>query len=162
MHLLFSQETTARLSEALRQAGPREIGGVLMGEHVAENTFRVMEITIQRKHGTFASFLRLVEEIVGPLRAFFQATKHEYTRFNYIGEWHSHHAFELTPSTRDHASMLEIIHDPQMGAHFVALVLIKLDQTGKLVGSVTVYQPGIHPYHGQLLFEEARHTQPAI
>ena len=63
-----------------------------MGEHVGVDTFRVKDLTIQRKGGTFATFIRFIEEIIGPLRDFFSSTRHDYTRFNYLGEWHSHHS----------------------------------------------------------------------
>jgi len=55
-----------------------------MGEHVNTETFRVRDLTVQRKNGTFATFVRIVGEILAPLRAFFDDTKHNYTRFNYL------------------------------------------------------------------------------
>src|SRR2546426_158241 len=105
MQLLVPPEITSRLVNALTEAGKREIGGILMGEHIGAETFRVKELTIQRKKGTFATFVRIVAEILAPLRAFFDATKHDYTRFNYLGEWHSHHSFLLEPSGQDHITM---------------------------------------------------------
>src|SRR5438132_1173752 len=112
MQLLIPAEIVSHLGNALTQAGQREIGGILMGEHVGAETFRVREVTIQRKKGTFAAFVRMVAEILAPLRAFFEATKHDYTRFNYLGEWHSHHSFALQPSSRDHVTMYEMVMDP--------------------------------------------------
>src|SRR5437879_6060944 len=141
MQLLVPPEIASKLVEALTQAGRREIGGILMGEHVGLDVFRVKELTIQRKGGTFAAFVRIVAEILAPLRAFFDATKHDYARFNYLGEWHSHHSFELSPSGRDHMAMYEIVMDPQVGARFVVLLLIKLSDREQLDGGVTVYQP---------------------
>lgn len=126
-----------------------------MGEHVGVDTFRVKELTIQRKGGTFAAFVRIVEEIVGPLRAFFRTTNHDYTRFNYLGEWHSHHSFKLSPSRRDHATMLAMVLDPQLGAHFVVLLLVKLNERNRLDGSVAVYQPNKAPFFGRVVPEEA-------
>ena len=146
MQLIVPHEIARQLIDALGQAGKREIGGILMGEHVGPDTFRVKELTIQRKGGTFARFIRMVEEIIVPLRAFFDITKHDYTRFNYLGEWHSHHSFALTPSKRDHETMYDIVTDQQLGAHFVILLLIRLDGNGQLEGSVTAYQPNKAPY----------------
>ena len=122
MNLLLPPEIVSQLVDALAKTGKREIGGVLMGEHVDIDIFSVKELTIQRHGGTFAAFIRFVEGIVGPLRAFFRATKHSYTRFNYLGEWHSHHSFSLTPSSRDHNTMSEIVMDPELGAHFIVLL----------------------------------------
>jgi len=124
-----------------------------MGEHVGLDTFRVKEITIQRKGGTFAAFVRIVSEILTPLRAFFDSTKHDYARFNYMGEWHSHHSFALSPSGTDHDTMLEMVDDPQLGARFVLLLLVKLNGNSQLEGSVTVYQPLKTPASGVVVIE---------
>jgi hypothetical protein len=75
------------------------------------------------------------------LRAFFQRAQHDYTRFNYIGEWHSHPSFEPIPSLRDDTSMREIIQDPEVGANFVVLLIVKLNQAGQILASVHTYLP---------------------
>jgi hypothetical protein len=155
MQLLITPEISLQLVHALGQAGQREIGGILMGEHVGLNTFRVKEITIQRKGGTFAAFIRIVEEILAPLLAFFEANKHDYTRFNYLGEWHSHHSFALVPSERDQTTMYKIVMDPQLGAHFVLLLLVKPNHHGQLEESVTVYQPNKPPFAGSIIQESS-------
>jgi len=155
MQLLIPPEISHQLVDALRQAGKREIGGILMGEHIGPDRFRVKEITIQRKGGTFAAFIRLVEEIIAPLLAFFDITKHDYTRFNYLGEWHSHHSFALAPSGRDHTTMYDLVMEPQLGAHFVLLLLVKQDHHGQLEGSVTVYQPNKTAFAGSIIQENS-------
>ncbi len=153
MILLLSTQIVERLIEALKECGKREIGGVLMGEHVGVDTFRVCEFTIQMKGGTFATFVRFVDDIVGPLRLFFRATKHEYTRFNYIGEWHSHHSFELSPSPSDHRTMLDIVMDPDVGARFAVLLLVKLDKLQNLEHSLTVYRANASLSLGDIVIE---------
>jgi [CysO sulfur-carrier protein]-S-L-cysteine hydrolase len=155
MQLLIPPDISQQLMDALQQAGQREIGGILMGAHVGPDIFRVKEITIQRKGGTFAAFIRMVEEILAPLLAFFDSTKHDYTKFNYLGEWHSHHSFALAPSVRDHTTMHDLVMDPQFGAHFVLLLLIKPDHHGQLEGSVTVYQPNKPPFTGSIIQERS-------
>lgn len=151
MRLLVPPEIAKQLTDALKQAGRREIGGILMGEHVGMDTFLVKELTVQRKRGTFASFIRIVEEIIAPLRTFFENTKHNYTRFNYLGEWHSHHSFSLSPSRQDHEAMNSIVSDPDLGARFIVLLLIKLNESGHLESTVTVYQPNNAPFGGIVL-----------
>jgi hypothetical protein len=145
------------MHEALLEAGKREIGGILMGEHVGVNTFRVKELTIQKKGGTFATFVRLVGYILGPLQNFFRSTNHDYSRFNYLGEWHSHHSFNLTPSSEDHRSMLGIVNDPEVGANFAVLLIVR-SETGVLRGGVTVYRPSSEPFHGTMVMEN---TEPS-
>lgn len=153
MQLLIPPEIRSQIVDAVARAGRREIGGILMGEHVGPNTFRVKEVTIQRKTGTYAAFVRIVIEILAPLRAFFDRTKHEYTKFNYLGEWHSHHSFALSPSGRDHVTMYEIVTDPQLKAHFVVLLLVRVGDHGQLEGSVTVYLPHKKPFEGRIVHE---------
>ena len=155
MQLLIPPEIRSHLVDALAHAGQREIGGILMGEHVSPDAFRVKELTIQREIGTFATFIRIVTEILAPLRAFFDRTNHNYARFNYLGEWHSHHSFALAPSGRDHVTMYDIVTDPQLGAHFVVLLLVRLGDHGQLEGSVTVYQPNRTSFEGSIIQESS-------
>lgn len=158
LRLLIPPEIVQKLVDALGQAGRREIGGILMGEHVGPDAFRVQELTIQHKGGTFAAFVRMVTEIIAPLRAFFETTKHRYTKFNYLGEWHSHHSFMLAPSNQDHATMYDIVMDPQLGANFVVLLLVKLGDRGQLEGSVTVFLPNKGAFTGSIVQERTTKT----
>lgn len=158
MQLLVPQKIAFRLVEELIQADKREIGGILMGEHVSADIFRVREFTTQRKGGTFATFVRIVAEALAPLRAFFDNTKHDYKRFNYLGEWHSHHSFELRPSAPDHATMSAMVNDSQLGAHFLVLLLVRLDQQNQLESSVTIYQPNRQPFFGYVIPEPVVNT----
>lgn len=139
--------------DALSQAGSRETGGILMGEHVGEDTFRVAEITIQRRPGTFATFVRALAGVAHALTRFFRRTNYEYTRFNYLGEWHSHPSFALEPSASDRQSMLEIVEDPDVGANFAVLMIVRL-QNDELEGAAFVFQPGGQISRAALELEE--------
>ena len=77
--------------------------------------------------------MRRLGEALSALARFFRLTGEDYTRFNYLGEWHSHPSFSTTPSEKDVQSMLEIAGDPEVGANFVALVIVRLRADG-LVG----------------------------
>jgi proteasome lid subunit RPN8/RPN11 len=153
VELLLPHEVAERLIDALKKAGPKEIGGILMAEHIDEGVFRVRDLTIQRRGGSFATFIRAVQSVIGPLREFFRITNHNYSRFNYIGEWHSHPSFTPVPSPTDHGTMHSIIENPEVGAFFVVLVIVKFNSAQELEGSVTVYQPGGRRYRGQLVKE---------
>jgi len=138
--LILPPEQHELLLVALRKAGRREVGGIMMGEHVGPNLFIVREMTVHRR-GAFASFVRRMEDAIGRLRAFFRETGHDYARFNYIGEWHSHPSFTPYPSRTDDLSMLQIVQDETFGANFVVLLITKLGSERELVSTVHTYLP---------------------
>ena len=138
-----------KIRTALLKAGRHEIGGVLMAEHVGPNEFEVKDLTVHRCGSVF-NFVRAIEEALSRLRTFFDRAQHDYTRFNYIGEWHSHPSFEPVPSPRDDDSMREIVQDQQVGANFVVLLIVKLHGDDELRGSVHTYLPD-GTKHGSVL-----------
>lgn len=138
--LILPADQHELLLAALRKAGRREVGGILMGEHAGPNLFVVRDMTVHRR-GAFASFVRRIEDAIGKLRAFFQQTGHDYTQFNYLGEWHSHPSFAPCPSRTDDLSMLQIVQDEIVGANFAVLLITKLGLDGELVATVHTYLP---------------------
>lgn len=124
-----------------------------MGEHIAESTFRVRSVTVQRGGGTVASFVRLVEELLRPLWDFFDRTGHQYRRFNYLGEWHSHPLYALRPSANDVQAMRNIVEDPEVGATFAVLMTVKLSGDAQLAGEVLIFPRGRQPFTGTLVLE---------
>jgi hypothetical protein len=152
LNLILSPEISGTITAALKKAGRREVGGILLAEHVGPNEFTVREITIHSR-GAIASFVRLIEDALGRITSFFQATQHDYRRFNYLGEWHSHPSFESEPSSRDDASMREIVQDSNVGANFVALLIVKLDPDGNLLASAHAYLPDGSKHRGTVIVE---------
>jgi proteasome lid subunit RPN8/RPN11 len=142
VRILLPGDVAERLAYALRNAGSREIGGVLMGEHVSEGVFRVKDLSVQRRGGTLASFVRDVRAALVPLRRFFAETGHDYTRYNYLGEWHSHPLFPAEASHKDSESMWGIVDNPAVGANFAVLLTVRLGAEGRLEVSATAYLPG--------------------
>lgn len=140
MTLILPPEQHELLLAALRKAGRREVGGILMGEHTGPNLFVVRELTVHSR-GAVASFVRRIEDAIGVLRAFFRKTQHNYTRFNYLGEWHSHPSFPPYPSSPDDLAMLQIVQDETIGANFVVLLIVKLGADEKLVCTAHTYLP---------------------
>ncbi|ASC67268.1 hypothetical protein B9P52_24635 [Achromobacter denitrificans] len=128
------------LRKALKAAGADECGGVLMGEHMGPGHFAVRHLTVQGG-GRFASFIRQTQSSLRALRKFFRQSGHDYARFNYLGEWHSHPSFSVQPSATDHQSMLDIVKDVRVGANFVVLLIFKLSRQGELEGSAHTYLP---------------------
>jgi proteasome lid subunit RPN8/RPN11 len=147
--LLIEQE----LASALYKAGRQEIGGILMGEHIAEGVYRIQNVTVQGRAGTFASFVRLAKEVVVPLQHFFRKTRHDYKRFNYLGEWHSHPSFLPRPSMQDSETMWEMLQDAEIGANFAVLLVVRLSQGHQVEGTAMVYLPGHISFEAELLRE---------
>lgn len=127
------------LRSALLNAGNRECGGVLMAEHIGVNHFAVRELTVQ-KSGGIASFVRSLTNAVKAIQAFCRTNGNNFTRFNYLGEWHSHPLFSVQPSSRDHATMRELVTDVRIGANFAVLLIFRLN-AGTLDGSAHTYLP---------------------
>jgi integrative and conjugative element protein (TIGR02256 family) len=140
----------SRLITALQRAGTSEIGGVLMGEHTGHNAFRIADISIQDRGGSFGAFVRNIAFALESLGKYFVRTNHEYQKFNYLGEWHSHPSFETRPSCRDEQSMYDIINDPTVGAQFVVLLIVKIGRSSTMEASATVYLPGQIPVPASL------------
>lgn len=126
LKIQIPQQIIEQLHIALLRNGEMECGGIMMGEHVGENEFRILDVTIQEQPGSISSFVRNLAGFLTPLCRFFESTNRNYQKFNYIGEWHSHPSFHLTPSSTDRKTMLEIVEDPSVGANFALLMLAKL------------------------------------
>lgn len=127
MRLRLQGDQLIVLRDALRRAGTKEIGGQIYGEQLAPSDFRATELTFQRRWGTFARFVvDLVQAARDALR-FFDRTQHEYRRFNYIGEWHSHPNFEVVPSDTDVAAMRHVVMDVDFKGTFAVLMITRLD-----------------------------------
>jgi hypothetical protein len=111
-----------------------------MAEHTGPNQFEVLDLTIHSR-GAIGYFLRKMEEAVARLKSFFVRVNHDYVRFNYLGEWHSHPSFELEPSGKDDLSIREIVEDREVGANFVVLLMVKLAENSELLTRAYTYLP---------------------
>lgn len=127
MRMRVANDQLEKLKSALAQAGTKEIGGQLFGEQLAPSDFLITDVAIQARRGSFARFMvDLLEAGRNALR-FFDRTQHQYKRFNYIGEWHSHPSFELKPSPQDIETMVELVTDPDFRGSFATLMIVRLD-----------------------------------
>lgn len=124
-----------------------------MGEHISESTFRVVDFSVQRGGGSHAHFVRDPKEHVAQLAAFFEHTGADFTRFNYLGEWHSHPSFPPSPSVSDIAEMVRLVDDPEVGASFAVLLIIRLRFIFGLTGTATLFARGGTPISSFLLWE---------
>lgn len=127
MRLRLRADQASDLRTALARAGTNEIGGQIFGEQLAPSDFLVTELTFQRRRGTFARFVVDLVQAARDAVRFFDRTAHQYRRFNYIGEWHSHPSFALRPSETDISSMLRLVRDPDFKGSFAVLLIARLD-----------------------------------
>lgn len=113
-----------KMRSQLDLANKREIGGILMGEQIDEDTFKIVEYSTDGSTGSHAHFVRSTEYHEIELQRFFARTGSNYSKFNYLGEWHSHPNHFLIPSRTDIASMNDLVHS-ERAINFAILLIIK-------------------------------------
>lgn len=127
MRLRLPHDQMNLLMDALRRAGEKEIGGQIFGEQLMLSDFRAIEFTVQRRPGRFAQFMIDLVQAAQDATRFFDRTEHRYTRFNYLGEWHSHPSFKVQPSGKDIATMRALVSDLEFKGNFAVLLIARLD-----------------------------------
>ena len=156
IEIAVSERCLKRLRRELRLAGAQEIGGVLAGEHLADGRFLVVDLSVQRTGGGFAHFERDAPLHRRFMRRFFARTGHQYARYNYLGEWHSHPSFVPWPSSTDIRQMQQLVEEGSQTAMFLALMVVKLDRMGVVEGSAHAFRPGMLPLHVELASESGQ------
>jgi proteasome lid subunit RPN8/RPN11 len=149
----IAPECAARLQRELRLAGSNEIGGVLATERVGDLVYRIVDLSVQHSGGSFAAFWRDARLHQRFMRRFLDLTGHQYERFNYLGEWHSHPSFPAMPSPRDKQMMYELLAEPDQPANFLVLLVVKRSTSGKLEGSAHAFLRGHRPLQVPLIIE---------
>jgi [CysO sulfur-carrier protein]-S-L-cysteine hydrolase len=96
-----------------------------MGEQMAPNQFCVVDFSVDEASGNAVHFTRNPKHHIGALERFFDRTGADYRRFNYLGEWHSHPGFAVSPSREDLLSMQDIV-DGHDQFPFAALLIVRL------------------------------------
>jgi proteasome lid subunit RPN8/RPN11 len=142
MNLQVHPDQLQSIARHLARAQRREIGGVLVGEHVSEDLFRVVDLSFQRSGGAVACFVRRPEEHESFFAEFFQRTGKNFERFNYLGEWHSHPSFPVHPSAVDHDQMQAIVEDGANAPLFAVLIVVRLAGSTEVELSATAYRSG--------------------
>jgi hypothetical protein len=132
-----------------------------MGEHIAAGLFRVVDLSVQRTGGTDVCFLRHPDDHKAKLEKFFAETGNDYSRFNYLGEWHSHPSFEVAPSEADLRTMQSIVEDPEVGVNFLILLICKRGAGGAIEATATAFQALNEPLAVPLALEVETGTQTA-
>lgn len=162
MNVTLPPDLIAKFEKALSRAGTREIGGVLMGEHVADEEFRVVDLSVQRSGGTESCFVRDPKKHRRFMQRFFRRTRADYARFNYLGEWHSHPLYLPVPSTTDLAQMQLIVEDGPDAPLFAVLLIIRLDGSERIELGATAFAPGSAPTQVGIRIQPRPNDDPTI
>ena len=139
MRIELAPELEKRFRTALREAGRREIGGMLMAEQLAAGKFRVVEFSLDSYSGSHTAFRRDPKMHQNTLDEFFRRTGRDFQRFNYLGEWHSHPSFSVRPSAQDIQTMTDIVEDRNSLISFAVLLIIRLRFRFWIDHSVTIF-----------------------
>ncbi len=125
MQLLLPSDVVRKMRKHMFRAGRREIGGMIMGEQIADQQFRIVEFSVDVTSGTRTNFVRDAEQHNLVLKEFFERTGKDYHRFNYLGEWHTHPSFTVDPSLQDIYAMQDLV-DGTGGVDFAVLLISRL------------------------------------
>ena len=155
MRLSLKSDQAARLVAALKRAGRREIGGQLYGEQLAPSEFLVTDVAVQKRVGGVARFIVDLVQAAREAVRFFERTNHQYTRYNYIGEWHSHPEFSVRPSGTDVSTMQSLVCDPEFRGSFAVLMIVRL-VGDTLRAAAWVFSPDGSDHDVELELNDAR------
>lgn len=146
MKIERAPELERRFRKALRTAGRREIGGMLMAEQLGLNHFRIVDFSLDGFSGSHTHFQRDPKTHQKTLDEFFDRTGRDYQRFNYLGEWHSHPSFSVQPSLEDVTTMTAMVEDRHSAIAFAVLLIVRLRWRLWSDYSLTVFARGQVPW----------------
>ena len=138
MEVIVPSSVRHRMKWYLLCGGKREIGGMLMGEEVGDQRFKIVEFSVDTESGSHSQFARNADHHDIALQAFFERTGSDYGRFNYLGEWHSHPCFDVYPSVRDLRSMQDLV-ERSRGVQFAVLLVTRLAWFWRFDGTATLF-----------------------
>lgn len=153
MKILIPKKIRKSMQKHMKQAGQKEIGGILMAEQIDFHNFRVVEYSIDVRCGTTSSFFRNSENHDLALQDFFSKTGENYSRFNYLGEWHTHPSFEVKPSLQDIKAMQDLVDDEFSNLSFAVLFIAKLTLMYQFKSSGYIFIRGTSPQQIDVIYE---------
>lgn len=149
IEVVLNDLCACKLHRELRDAGAKEIGGVLAAEQVSDGRFVVLDLSVQRNGGP-AHFDREPEQHRAFMRRFHRKHGNQPGRFNYLGEWHTHPSFVALPSAPDVLQMQRLVEDREQVAPFLVLLVLRLGGDAQLVGSAHAFRRGHLPIRVRL------------
>lgn len=161
MRVEFPKAVRAQMRKALSRAGRREIGGVLMAEQIEAGRFRIVDFSLDAEIGGAAHFVRSVEHHHAALSEFYERTESDFSRFNYLGEWHSHPNHLPIPSTTDVMSMASLV-EGERDIPFALLLIVRATWWRRMAMSATLFQQGRPPEPAEILTGEGAAREKAL
>lgn len=154
MKLKINKSTIEAWRQGLERAGRREIGGVLFGEQLAEGDFRIIEATRQRFGGGGPErFQRRGFQARSNLKSLYKQYGGDPSRFNYLGEWHSHPSASCHPSARDELTMDQLLADQAGAVNFLVLIIVRLEASEVLEINAITYLTSGHQVNCEIEIE---------
>ncbi len=150
MKIALAPEIAPRLRQALRQAGQREIGGMLFAEQLAQALFRLVDFSLDPFCGSHTHFRRDPTAHQEALHNFFEKTGRDFSRFNYLGEWHSHPSFPVLPSIKDVETMQSLVENQATTISFALLLIVRLRFRFWMDYSLTSFARGYQPHRAAI------------
>ncbi len=150
MRIELAPDIEPRLRKALHKAGSREIGGMLFAEQLAPGRFRIVDFSLDPHSGSHANFRRDPALHHEALNGFFEKTGRDFSRFNYLGEWHSHPSFPVRPSREDVDTMTDLVEHGRSEITFALLLIVRLRFWMWMDYSMTTFARGYAPQRVRL------------
>src|SRR6516164_2846562 len=139
MRIELTVDVLQKFHTSLREAGSREIGGMLLAEQLAAGDFRIIDFSLDVSSGSHTAFRRDPQSHQNTLDEFFRRTGSQFQRFNYLGEWHSHPSFSVRPSAQDIITMRDIVENQNSLISFAVLLIVRLRFRLWIEHSLTIF-----------------------
>jgi integrative and conjugative element protein (TIGR02256 family) len=152
MKVELTKDVRKRMMSCLAKAKRREIGGILMAKQVNPGEFRIIDFSLDDITGSAAHFVRSPDHHRAALEAFFARTGNDYSRYNYLGEWHSHPNYSPSPSPTDIHSMYELLEE-EHSISFAILLIVKRSWWRRFLCTATLFRQGEEPSNIQVITE---------
>ena len=151
MQIALPSAVRRKISRELTLSGRRETGGLLLAEQLDDQgRFRVVDVTVDPRGGETAYFERRPELHDQALEAFFKKNGNDFSRFNYLGEWHSHPSFPVDPSITDITTMQSMVEDVG-NINFSVLMIVRLRMFVMLQVGTYLFMRGQHPQRVEMI-----------
>jgi integrative and conjugative element protein (TIGR02256 family) len=150
MRIELAADIPKRFHTSLREAGEREIGGMLLAEQLKPSHFCIVDFSLDSFSGSHTSFRRDPQSHQNTLDEFFRRTGRDFQRFNYLGEWHSHPSFSVRPSAQDVSTMTDIVENQSSAITFAVLLIVRLRLRFRIEHSLMIFARDRAPHSKRL------------